>query len=221
MSRLRALWVAHGQLVLFLCLSSLFVVYPHLANTFVAKVSLDTIFTLSIVASLYPRVSIKRWLNWIYGGIGVIGIITTWLATVVPLVGNAIPYCYALFFGIGVVIHFRALLSEPDVDVDTLLGACCTYMLIGLLFASLYAVLMQWDPAGLRLTVDDGDPLYQLTYFSFITLTTVGYGDVVPVSNATRMLAAYEAIIGQVFMAIVVGMLVGKHLASRPNKRTI
>ncbi|MEM6471831.1 MAG: potassium channel family protein [Planctomycetota bacterium] len=207
-----------SHLGLFVCLSSIFLVYPHFVQTAYAKAGLDCLISLSIVFSLYRRGRSQRIFRSAYVAIGVIATIATCVSSFTPAVKPFLPSLYTVFFALSVLIHFRDLLSEGHVNGDTLLGAACTYILIGMLFASANVILLQLDPECFNLAEDGGEPIYQLTYFSIITLTTVGYGDLVPLSNATRMLAAFEAVIGQVFVAVVVGLLVGKHIALRSDK---
>ncbi|MEM1067293.1 MAG: ion channel [Planctomycetota bacterium] len=191
----------------------MFLVYPHFVQTAYAKAGLDCLISLSIVFSICRRDRSHLIFRSTYVASGVIATIATCVSSITPAIKPLLPSLYTVFFALSVWIHFRDLLSEPNVDADTLLGASCTYILIGMLFASANAILLQLYPECFALAADGGEPIYQLTYFSIITLTTVGYGDLVPLSNATRMLAAFEAVIGQVFVAVIVGLLVGKHVA--------
>lgn len=204
---------------LFVCLSSMFLVYPHFTESNASRLVLDSIFTATICLALFQHSQLSKAVRVGYITAGISAMLSTWLAAVGLAGASLIPALYALFFGMSVVLHFRELFSQERVNSGTLLDATCTYILIGLLFASLHAWLLQLDPGSIALPADGTEPLYQLVYFSFITLTTVGYGDVLPQSNATRMLAAYEAIIGQVFVAIVVGLLVGRRLAEIAGQR--
>lgn len=210
--------LTHSNVGLFLSLSSIFLVYPHLAGSSFAGSLLSVIFSVSIVLSLSRLSRLSRKVRFAYVSIGIAATISTWLPTTMLPFGFIVSVLYSLFFGMSVLIHFQSLISDPEVDTDTLLGASCTYMLIGLFFASVNAVFLEIDPTCIELPADGGEPLYQLIYYSFITLTTVGYGDVLPMSNVTRMLAAYESIIGQGFVAVIVGLLVSKHSAQRHDK---
>jgi Ion channel len=106
------------------------------------------------------------------------------------------------------VVIGRRLVQHTTVTRSTITGALCAYLLIGLAFASLFGVT---EVLGLgpfftgRHETSDADFLY----FSFATLATVGYGDLVARTNLGRMLAVIEALIGQTYLVTVVALLVG------------
>jgi len=109
---------------------------------------------------------------------------------------------------------FRTERPTPDGIFATVVA----YLLIALIFGQLYAIALAWNPDALHLTV----PLEQMTpqarggeilYFSIATISTVGYGDALPTSEFTRMLAAIEAVFGQFYVAVIVAVLVGRYAA--------
>ncbi|MEO1530437.1 MAG: potassium channel family protein [Planctomycetota bacterium] len=211
--------LAVRSLGLFLCLSSMFLLYPHLATSNSSRLLLDSIFTVSIACSLFQDSGLQYRVRISYVTTGILAISSTWLAFFSNVAEYLVPISYSVFFGTTVLVHLRTLFADPEVHWHTLVGAACTYILIGLFFASINAVLLQLDPQSMVLPKDETEPFFQLIYFSFVTLTTVGYGDVLPASNAARMLAAYEAVIGQSYVAVVVGLLVGKHKGSSDRTR--
>ena len=99
----------------------------------------------------------------------------------------------------------------------------CIYLLLGVLWALVYSALELLAPESFTIMVAGGagneamrfraDQAIFPLYYSFITLTTLGYGDVVPSSPPARMLAALEAIMGQLYLAVLVARLVGLHIA--------
>ncbi len=100
--------------------------------------------------------------------------------------------------------------------VDSIFATVAAYLLLALLFTQIYLCLMTWDPASFSLPVDSsGRPAHllqaDLTYFSLVTLATVGYGDVLPATHAARMLAMFQAVIGVFYIAAVVAVFVGKY----------
>src|SRR5262245_17818964 len=123
--------------------------------------------------------------------------------------------CEGLFlFGASVLI-VRSLFSAPTLTFDSILGAVCGYLFLGLGWAVLYSMIEGFRPGSFEISpklVTGGEPArplpHVLTYYSFVTLTTVGYGDISPVSPATRTLAWIEAITGQFYLAVIVAGLV-------------
>jgi Ion channel len=123
--------------------------------------------------------------------------------------------CEVLFlFGASVLI-VKSLFSPRTLTFDSILGAVCGYLFLGLGWAVLYSLIEGFRPGSFEISpklVTGGEPARPLpqvlTYYSFVTLTTVGYGDINPVSPATRTLAWIEAITGQFYLAVIVAGLV-------------
>ena len=110
----------------------------------------------------------------------------------------------------------RALWRRPTVDVHTVLGAVCIYVLVGMLFAFLYGAVA--DLGSTPFFVQTNDPSSaDFLYFSFITLTTVGYGDYTAAGGLGRAVASIEALLGQIYLVTVVATIVsgmaGMHAA--------
>jgi hypothetical protein len=102
----------------------------------------------------------------------------------------------------------RILGYHQIITSETLAAALSVYLLLGLAFANLYTGIDRWDP-GTFTNVEAGERLSDLVYFSFITLTTVGYGDIVATSDLGRTLAVTEALMGQIILVTFVGRIVG------------
>ena len=123
-----------------------------------------------------------------------------------------------LAFLASALLH--AILEQERVTLDTIFGGICVYLLLGVAWSLVYSVLEYLQPGSFLV---DGLPLpgtgrpdefrrEELIYFSFVTLTTVGYGDVLARSNPARALAAAEAVTGSLYLAVFVARLVGLHL---------
>jgi len=117
---------------------------------------------------------------------------------------------------LGLVIG-RRIIRHPVIDINTLAGAASIYLLLGLVFALTYsfvggALAEFWHigrtPAQAFLASARPVRPSDFLYFSFITLTTVGYGDVTPATEFGRMLAVCEALLGQLYLVTVVAVLV-------------
>jgi len=138
--------------------------------------------------------------------------------------------CAMLFVVITVVMILKDIFSSP-VNGNKICGAICVFLLIAVTFEMCHTMVFFFDPNAYHLaTKFDADPQsIQLDtrgvfmYFSFCTLTTLGYGDITPVSRIARTLCWMEAVIGQFYLAILVARLVGLYLAaemvkSRPSR---
>lgn len=123
----------------------------------------------------------------------------------------------AIFLAFSAAIIITRLLSEERVTVDTLAGAVSTYLLIGMTFAGLYLCINTLAPGSFLLEpgdtpmVNDVNAISDYLYYSFVTLTTVGFGDALPVSAAAKSLTIIEAVCGQMYLAILIAVLIGKH----------
>ena len=112
------------------------------------------------------------------------------------------------------------VLRADDVDNEVLCGALAAYLLFGLLWGLAYSMVWIGNAGAFAFNLPIDAPRrmggFISYYFSFITLTTAGYGDIVPVSNVARMLAAMEAIVGPLYIAILIARLVASH-SSEPR----
>jgi hypothetical protein len=109
----------------------------------------------------------------------------------------------------------RALWRRGEVDVHTVLGAVCIYVLVGMLFAFLYTSLGLFGDDQFFVQTADAS-IADFLYFSFITLTTVGYGDFTAAVGLGRAAASMEALLGQIYLVTVVAVLVSR-LARQPR----
>jgi hypothetical protein len=110
------------------------------------------------------------------------------------------------------------VLEQEHVDANTVFGALCAYLFLGLSFAVVYNVLVELNPAAI-FTPEEGEPTFVTwVYFSFTTLSTLGYGDIAPRTYTARMLAILEALIGQIYLVVVVARLVGDAIRKRASQ---
>lgn len=101
----------------------------------------------------------------------------------------------------------RDLGSHRGVDVETMLGALAAYLLLGMAFGFAYECLAAIQPGALF--GERGDPgLSEALFFSFVTMTTTGYGDLVPAANPAQSIAVMEALLGQLFLVTAVAKVV-------------
>ncbi len=132
-----------------------------------------------------------------------------------PLTQSLANGCHIVFFTIVSATVLAELMQVEEVTLDKVLGAICGYLLLALGFAILYTLAANLSPGAFTLENPDFD---DLTYFSIITLSTLGYGDIAPVHDSVRALAALEAIIGQFYIAIIVARLVSLYIVAQQNQ---
>ena len=121
-----------------------------------------------------------------------------------------------MIIGSGLRVLFRPMV----VTIDTISASLCVYILMVLLWANLYALVDLFLPGSFAYSLDesftmnmrDGQAIYA-TYYSFVTITTLGYGDILPVSPPAMALATLQAFVGQMYVAILVARLVSVYSA--------
>ncbi|MEM9412748.1 MAG: potassium channel family protein [Planctomycetota bacterium] len=209
------IWWQNLNFWLLLCLTSFFVLYPLLDQTFVARRFLDLVLTVAVILILCAQTDLKKWNQFVFLIVGLSTILLGWIPIDSAGLALVSPILYSCFFAVGVSIFCHRILTASSVDVDVLLAASCAYILLGFLFSTLFVAIWHVDPSSFELANAEDDAAYQLIYFSFVTLTTLGYGEILPNSHATQMLAALEAILGQLFVTIVVGLLVGLFVSQK------
>ena len=129
--------------------------------------------------------------------------------------------CYIVVFSLLLVSLCERVFGDGPVDPNRIIGSVSIYFVLGLIWAMIYSALETLRPGSFALPAELSDEgirqglVGELIYFSNVTLTTLGYGDIVPRSKPARMFASIEAIVGQLYVAIVIARLVGLQIAER------
>ena len=139
-----------------------------------------------------------------------------------PSTASALVYLFGaiafFLFVVGNLIRF--ILRAPLVNANVLCAGLSGYLLLGVLWAPAYMMISRLNPAGFNMPAGPGGSTtlngFNAFYFSFMTLCTVGYGDITPASKGARMLAVMEAIIGLFYMAVLISRLVAIYSSPQP-----
>jgi len=121
-----------------------------------------------------------------------------------------------IFFTLIVVDIIRQLVSASNVSVRIILVSIIGYLLVGLMFSMIILLVMTVDPGAFsfssaRIPAAEGTTgLSEYIYFCFITLCTVGYGDVIPLEPYSRSLTTMICVTGQLYIAVIIAVLIGK-----------
>lgn len=208
---------------LLIVLAVTFVVSPFL------KAGIGNILAISLL--LYTIIVVvnsfalpRRWLV-VYGAIAItafcLEVISTlrdvsYLNQTFSLISQII---FALYFAGAAYWIGRDIFTTPEVTLDIVRGGISVYMLIGFLWALLYGIVNTLDANAFSQPLIQQDSYLKTLHFSFTTLTTLGYGDIVPLSEVAQVLTNLEAIVGQMYSSVLIAILIGSYLAQRSNQR--
>ncbi len=212
----------HKYLVLLAALLGAMIVYPSLHDRVGSPLALNLVRTGLFLAAVWVGFADHplRAAAVVLAVPAVVGAWTGYALPGLPEAGVALGFhlSAALFQAFVAVVLVRAVYRDPAVTVDTIGGALCGYMLTGVAFGHIYAAGEAVAPGSFAgLGGAAGERIhFRLTYFSFITLTTVGYGDVTPLADTARSLAAFEAVVGQFYMAVLIAGLIAKGVGPPP-----
>lgn len=198
--------------LVFVLLVTTYVVMAASPPSAAARITTVVLEGLTLIATLLAA-RVGRVLFRIAGAV-VIGAVGAAIISLV--VGGSSESVTGWFFAINVLLVGaapvaigRALYRRPVIDVRTVLGAICVYLLIGIMFAFLFAAMgaIGGEPFFVQ---TDAPSIQTFLYFSFVTQTTVGYGDYTAASDLGRTLATTEALLGQIYLVTVVAVLVSR-----------
>ncbi len=123
-----------------------------------------------------------------------------------------------VFYAFMVAIILNHLFKEKQITADTIAGAICAYFLIGLMWASIFAILEHLQPRSFQIPQNMRAESFSFRYFSYVTLTTLGYGDITPISTQARSFSILEAITGQIYLATLIARLVAINILQSVKK---
>lgn len=211
----RHLWSSEsGLTALLIFLLAYLIVQNSLSELSFGRVLARLFFTLIILAGVLTT-SKQRWLRSLAIVLAVASLALTWVEEFRPtvLLATLNAGVALIYLGFLLALVVAQVFREGPVTGHRIRGAIVVYLLLGALWALLYQVAALTVPGAFRLPegLAGGDPdalQRLLTYFSFVTLTTTGYGDITPAHPAARTLAMLEALVGQLYLAITLARLV-------------
>lgn len=186
-----------------------------LTDEFPDVIALSLLEYANLAFLLVALLSLRRDGSWIKGLAILIVIMLTLIVAKnatgqTKLIGLYLVFLLG-FYAIAGWLVGRQVLLTGSVDLNKLVGSIALYFLMGMIFAVLYTILLYFSPDAIRGLESSSsmEHMSSTTYFSFVTLTTLGYGEIVPVSPLARVLVIIEAVTGMFYLAIVVASLIG------------
>lgn len=155
----------------------------------------------------------------------IVGIVLNMLfaynSQVVFLYGSTLAMLAFLFLATGKAM--RQIAIGNNLSANRIIGAVCVYLMLGVIWALCYALLETIVPGSFEGIAEHAASASwnpDWVYFSFVTLTTLGYGDILPQTFSARTLSYFEAIVGQFYLAVLVAGLVGAYLSEKQGQAT-
>jgi voltage-gated potassium channel len=207
-----------ARFLLMLVLILLMILSTPFLHDFLRTRILKDIFWTAIIIWIICTIKLKKVQTLIATILVLPLIISTWASYAVgyTLVSMATQIFGALFLGYAVINILHIISKTKEIRRETIFAAIVAYLLLALMWAFVYSILEMAIPGSFALP-DKGFRGYflQFQYFSFITITTLGYGDIIPLTDKASTLAICEAVVGQIYMVVLVAWLVGMHVSRK------
>ncbi|MHC5011725.1 MAG: potassium channel family protein [Planctomycetota bacterium] len=191
----------------------------------------NLLFLAVIASCIAATVENRRWIK-VLVGLGLLTLAAGWgqLLERHEAVVTADHVLRAVFLLLCSGLILRYVVQGGAVTLDRILAALCVYLLLGLVWAEFYGLVHVYAPDSFHFATEEAHTTAsavahrsRTVYFSFVTMTTLGYGDITPTSGVTRSLAIVQATVGQIYLTVLVARLVGLHIAhgqpGRPGGR--
>lgn len=209
-------YARHRFSYLLLALLLTIVISPLIEEFTVLSIVFDASLSLIFVLGCFA-VSRKKYIPWLAAALSVPMLLSVWIGYLgldiprLSLVGRVSGMAYFALIA-GAILTF--VFAVRAVSWEVISAALVVYLLLGAMWGFAYGVIETLQPASFRfpdvLLEEDSSGFM---YYSFITLTTVGYGDITPVTGVARSFSLLQGIVGQSYMAVLVARLVGLHVA--------
>jgi hypothetical protein len=184
--------------------------------------SFNLLLSVTLLTSIYAISQSRRYLI-IGASLAVVTFATSWAAQIthgqyLSLFSVGIAFIYFSYLALVLLVHlFRA----PSITIDELAASMSTYLLMGLSGGFVFQFIELLHPGSIvntlapQTTAAAIRPISESIYFSFTCLTTLGFGEIVPVSPLARAAAYLEAVVGQMFLTVLVARFVGLHIVQK------
>ena len=204
---------------LFLALILSVLIKPFFKGYVGIQILTNLLFTVIYLAAVFTASNTPKLLK-LSIAIVVPAILFTWLAYVFPSTPlDLIKKGFSLLFFIyTVLLLLLYLVRQEKITRSVLMCAMSTYFLMAMMWASAYSLLESVFPGSFQ-NINAQDPSGDFFYFSFVTITTLGYGDILPLTAKAKALVIIETILGQLYVAIMIARLVGIQIAQSMEEK--
>jgi len=182
----------------------------------------ELLFGLILISGVYSIGPFKY--RWAFVLLTVVTLVVRWAellseGSVMDVPAHALT---VVWLGFAIAVIIKHLFQRSNVDIDTILGAVVIYLLAAVAFAIVFQIVELLSPgsfSGLGMGSQRREELSStMMYYSLVCITTMGYGDVVPVGALARPLSVIEGVFGQLYLAVMIARLVGLHIATQRTR---
>jgi hypothetical protein len=218
---LKEIYFRRRFFILFVSLLAFILVIP-LVEGFVGIQMVWNIFLTGILLSGVHAVSEKKRNVYIASLLALPMLVYLWSAyfmesnRYVVIVGSL---CGVLFFAYMIVNILGFIYRQEEVRRDLIAGAAVVYLLMAIMWTFIYRVIETAHPGSFTVSTNDVYERMRFIYFSLVTITTLGYGDIVPQTSLASSLATLEAVVGQLYLVTTVAWLVGVRVTQRTQRK--
>ena len=147
---------------------------------------------------------------------GTLSAISVWSSIIFGV--GYLGFIYVLFFLYTTAIIVYNVTASREINVNIIFGSIAGFLLIGTTGAMACSILEFYVPGSFAMASDMGPSILTFYYFSFITMTSLGYGDITPATDIARVISVYLVVLGQLYLAIQVAILVGKFIGRSSSR---
>jgi hypothetical protein len=206
------------NMILLIALAMIIFIVPAIPrqSLYLTRVLLGIIVISGLFAAEFTKTAFR-----ILATVGILLIITSIINLIFPgseHLDILVFFLNTLFFIIVTIALVAHVASAREVDSSTLLCAINSYLLIGLTLSILFLIMDLFIPGSFTKMDSSDAGLSAFIYFGFVTLTTLGYGDITPVTPMARSLASFTALFGQLYLVIIMALIIGKFLSGKRQK---
>ena len=205
----------------------LVVLSPYLEENSPGDLGVTVVSTYNVLATLYFIIHdrknyfiwvfsfliiIAEWMHYLGLGDAQFGFFSTYILL-------ASKFGITIIFGLALIKLFGIIFNTDEVDLNVIISSISGYMAVGLMGAFGFDLLTAFFPTEFQISSGGALDRHDMVYFSFITMSTLGYGDIVPTGPLARGGAVLLTLTGQMYMTMVIAVLIGKFLASNRAKK--
>jgi uncharacterized membrane protein len=210
----------HRILFLLVAILGLIIGGPFTGDLFIYGVIPDVLMTIIFTAGIYS-ISNQKKQFYIALALAVPMYMAIWSSHLLESVELFLVGAFFAAFFTGFLISqlIKFIFNQKDVTQEVIFAAVVVYLLMAIVWSFSYWMLDYFYPQSLSFPDGPAPNVYRYLYFSFVTITTLGYGDVSPLTQKAASLVILEAVTGQIYLVVVVAWLVGMHVSRRSRSK--